>query len=917
MLQIRFDTENKYEQLKEVFVFYDRLVDIKDYEGIKSRRGSINSGVDAGDDSDSIPLLPNFFNDPKPIDIPEQEQLGRAVTQRRASEGVDPKHTQTQQIQDFSKSATFNFTKKAKTIGEKSGPSQPRETREHSEDGSKEMIDLKEEKQKPSPDPQDRLQLGGRGDSTQAPITKPPDTGPEASDEGKPSGESPSNPVPPPGIEIKFRQNLKIVQKSERILTKSPKLIIETSQSKFAPSIGKISVKRAPKVHWSRRLGLKILVLLAPIVSRLSSNFSLSRSSQTRSQESYQDLARSIGLVKKKLRYQPKFRPPSRESDQIYFSFFAILKWFLFLKILFIIVNLQTNFLSDSRLRVLSLVFLFVAVLEREVVHLGALLDHLLGQQPNYLVLNAEVDEPSDLSRVLDLRLARGGSRDSRGRRARGKSRKMEKGITLKNMPEVSFAVKTEFIFKNLVPVMKSIAGGRANLEVKTAYRNNRVMFKSPETDSFEYLGEQAHDLLTDQSDQGEFRQLINPRQDVIYILFERGSAQGESASEKEAPKSPKSSSNVEKIFKIKYKKNSLKIEYFGFIDSEIVTSIQKFRMEYENFIKCSFLKKCLQKANEDTPRSEIQSTLEGDLESKKSPALAGGPQEARVETPAEPTQTGIEKQSEEVDETRGAPKRDSPPEEPVKDETVKEIPILEKPVENAPIQVEPVKKEVVQSAALTEEDKLKRECRELADRINMPHFNFDIAAEFNTKRELLIAKRFLEVVQTYWGYYDDEQEWTVSDKQKEYTAWARNDGRFVVRKAEMTSEIDIDLFEKIMKNYDLAPKWNPLLGRRVSNPRQSRTARGAQSADEAQSSGPQNALADEQPRQRGLPGRVADFGHKVAANSRKLGVFFDAEEKTQKKYAHRKYVRGITDMIIWDISKVPIGESAGKRRSE
>ena len=37
----------------------------------------------------------------------------------------------------------------------------------------------------------------------------------------------------------------------------------------------------------------------------------------------------------------------------------------------------------------------------------------------------------------------------------------------------------------------------------------------------------------------------------------------------------------------------------------------------------------------------------------------------------------------------------------------------------------------------------------------------------------------------------------------------------------------------------------------------------------------------------------------------RKIGLFFDAEEEMQEKYALRKHVRGVVDKIVWDIEVI------------
>jgi hypothetical protein len=50
---------------------------------------------------------------------------------------------------------------------------------------------------------------------------------------------------------------------------------------------------------------------------------------------------------------------------------------------------------------------------------------------------------------------------------------------------------------------------------------------------------------------------------------------------------------------------------------------------------------------------------------------------------------------------------------------------------------------------------------------------------------------------------------------------------------------------------------------------------------------------------------------------NRKIGIFFDAEEKEQEKYTSKKYIRGVVSKIVWDISLTfdgkPTPQSEGK----
>jgi hypothetical protein len=36
----------------------------------------------------------------------------------------------------------------------------------------------------------------------------------------------------------------------------------------------------------------------------------------------------------------------------------------------------------------------------------------------------------------------------------------------------------------------------------------------------------------------------------------------------------------------------------------------------------------------------------------------------------------------------------------------------------------------------------------------------------------------------------------------------------------------------------------------------------------------------------------------------RKIGIFFDTEPDVQEQHVYKKYVRGINDMVVWDITK-------------
>ena len=99
-------------------------------------------------------------------------------------------------------------------------------------------------------------------------------------------------------------------------------------------------------------------------------------------------------------------------------------------------------------------------------------------------------------------------------------------------------------------------------------------------------------------------------------------------------------------------------------------------------------------------------------------------------------------------------------------------------------------------------------------EEIGQPELDLNIADEFDTEEDLGIAKGFLEVFQRYESYYNETDQWTVSDDHKCFTAWSRNDGRFIVRKAEISTDVDLKVFEEIMTNLNMAPKWNPILGK-------------------------------------------------------------------------------------------------------
>lgn len=788
MLQIRFDTEKKYNQLKEVFLFYDCLKDMNDYHVYTSRKSSMNSNYSISDEMDPFHSKQGLFVDHSPK---KTNQLTRSLS---LSKGTNQDRKISAEVNfgnnvltDFSKKLTHDFSKKPDRV------EQIVENKETSEK-EKEEENLQNDPPKESPrgTNSSREKVTNAHDrEIEGQILETKENVKRNSRETRPVEVESTENVPQVPLK-KYQENLKRVQKCEQIISLSPKLIIESSENRLAPSIGKITLKK--KKRRSDRVGLALANGLRPILTQLTDQFSLSRHSLASSQESFATLAASIGLAEKRLRYQPKFLFSRQSSNEIPFSFFAILKWFLFLKMLLIILNQQVNSFSDFKLKVLLGVFVLVVLAEHAMGHLRTFVNRFLDRNPNYLEFKSRVREEWNFNRLFKL-----GSeqkpKNPREYRFGPKFKHHSQEIRLKNMCEMSFLVKNEFITKNLEPAMKIIKGADQGVDIKTGYRNSELMVKSPETGNFEYLEGRTEDRLVNplgtRVSSGEgLSGGFNPRKDVIYFMFVRRPNSDKPSSSGESVSASQVDFRVEKIFKIKFKKDSLKVEYFGDIDSKIVNLIQKFRMDYEHFIRGGFLQKCLEKAN-DSEHDENQSTLSEDSEKGKlkEPAkVTNEPIEQVQQNKPVPTETHVEEQ----------PEKEEPPVENLEKESPPEEPTQEEPRESVP---------------LTEEARLKRECQALVAEINKPQFNFDIAGEYETKRELLIAKRFLEVVKTYWEYYAEEGQWKVSDKHKEYTAWARSDGRFIVRKAEIQSKIDLDLFEKTMKNFKLVPKWNPLLG--------------------------------------------------------------------------------------------------------
>jgi hypothetical protein len=602
----------------------------------------------------------------------------------------------------------------------------------------------------------------------------------------------------------KYELNLKLVQKCEEIVSLNPKYIIETSKSKSIPSIGKIKTLNKPKPNRLRQTLLKIIIFITPLCSHFMNGFTLSNDFFSSKQENLQTFARSIGYMPKKFKYQPKFNFKNK-SEEMHISFFTILKFFIFVNMLIVIFKMKTNFYSDYKFNVLCLMLISVVILERSMLYIRAFMNDLLNRRPNYLIFKSKLKEGVSLNEALNIPDAKNEKpKKSQGRRFSKKYKeeeipKKESHIQLTNMPEISSLVKKEFILKNVKSNFMNLKNNSEKIKIMTAYRNDQLMSKSPETKNFVYTEGQnlnLSDNLSQDNDKLTQRQkLINrlreksqEKKDVIYFIFLKKITKEESESIFNVISLPNEILKIEKIFKIKVKKNNLKLEYFGFIDSEIITNIQKFNMDYENFIKGKFLTRCFQKAykHEQNKQNKSQIMTSNVFLNKKEL------QNIQIQSETEKTKVESKETIKTKEEIQVEPKE-----------------TMEEPKQSIP---EPIKEEI----SLNPIEKLKKECADLVKKINMPNANLNIADKYNTEKELYIAKRFLEVVDTYSKYYNEEGKWKVSDKHKEYTAWSRDDGRFIVRKAEIRGEVDLDLFEKTMKDFNQGPKWNPMLSKHI-----------------------------------------------------------------------------------------------------
>jgi hypothetical protein len=414
-------------------------------------------------------------------------------------------------------------------------------------------------------------------------------------------------------------------------------------------------------------------------------------------------------------------------------------------------------------------------------------------------MFNASIKEKDSLSKVLQIEQTneKGVERGKRGKGSKfGKDQKQDREIEIANLPEVSSWVKKEFVLKNVKSNFKCLKRGSGEVKVMTGYRNDHLMSKSPETNNFIYSEGQninASDFsVSEESKMGQRTKVIShlrkeskESKDVIYFLFLSKQNRSKTSSDFRTLTLFNGVFFIDKILKIKLKKNSLKLHYFGSIDSEIISLIQKFQMDFEHFIKGKFITKCIQRAYTNTLDSDTGNLITDELITKTI---------NKFEKPLEKVESVSVK-------TTSSDAQVENQMSPVK--TIKVSPLEIKPIEKTPIETK----------VKTPVEILKEECAEIVKEINEPDMNFNIADLYQTERELFISKRFLEVYRDYKIYINEEDEWKVSDEHKEYTAWARNDGRFIVRKAEVKAEVDLELLEKTMKNFNEGPKWNPMLG--------------------------------------------------------------------------------------------------------
>lgn len=598
----------------------------------------------------------------------------------------------------------------------------------------------------------------------------------------------------------KFEANLRLVQKSEQIFSLHPKMLTEVSAERLKPSVGKIALPSPKQGPSKKQRALGLLAHLGSFFSRFVDHLAVSNDYLSSSEQGFAALARSMGPMGKKHRYQPKLRATGETEMDV--SVLAILKVLLFLKMLFVIFQTQLSFASNLQFRVLSLALVAVLLAEYVLVRARAAVNGLLDRGPNYLVFDARLKEPSDLGALLKTR--------AKGARFRAQSRSGHSGsqeVRLKQMAEVASAVKSEFVRRSLDATLESLRSFQSGEKLVTGYRNNRLMLRSPETRNFEYLEGRPESLLqgavagsaqaAHRRRAEDLQEQFSPRKDVIYFMYLRPSETGSDTHGK-----------VSRGFKVKFKRGRLKVEYFGCVDARVVNALRKFLLDYEHFVRGPFLKLCLKKAREMQSRDEapLASAL---ILGQKSAGEKRAPEEREI--------AELDQSQSSVAENPETPEETGPSETPVN----LDVPVTEPEQPETP---EPPQEESPLPVPQTKEEQLRQECRALVAQINKPEFNLNLADHFDTERELRIAKRFLEVFQTFQGYYSEEDKWRVSDQQKEYTAWARDDGSFVVRKAEMEIEVDVERLEQTMKNLGLAHKWNPLLGRLT---RQGRAARG------------------------------------------------------------------------------------------
>ena len=103
--------------------------------------------------------------------------------------------------------------------------------------------------------------------------------------------------------------------------------------------------------------------------------------------------------------------------------------------------------------------------------------------------------------------------------------------------------------------------------------------------------------------------------------------------------------------------------------------------------------------------------------------------------------------------------------------------------------------------------------CQKLIDKIGQPELDLSIPKEIWSVKELSVYTEFLRKFMRYLKYYNQDDHWKVIHKKKEYKTWSRDDEDFVVRKCELTAEVDLALFEKTLLDFKIAHKWNPMLG--------------------------------------------------------------------------------------------------------